>query len=60
MSDSSLSQLAARVTHLEQRMEDRLDHLETRLTSYDSIIGMFRWLGPVLVGVVGVLLGKFG
>ena len=48
---------AAPETRLD-RLEARVDSLEGRMAAFDTAISIFRWLGPIAVGISGVIIGK--
>jgi hypothetical protein len=46
---------------LEERIDDharRLKLLEARQAAYDTVLSVFRWAGPIVVGIAGVVVGK--
>ena len=37
----------------------RLDRVEARVAAFDTALSMMRWLGPILVGIAGIIIGRF-
>ena len=40
------------------RLEARMDSAEARIAAFDTAISIFRWLGPIAVGIAGVIIGR--
>ena len=45
--------------HWKEQVDARLDALEKKQAAMDAVIASARWLTPLVVGLAGVLIGKF-
>ena len=45
--------------HWKEQVDARLDALEKKQAAMDAVIASARWLIPLLMGLAGVLIGKF-
>ena len=45
--------------HWKEQVDARLDTVERKQAALDAVISAGRWLIPVLMGLAGVLIGKF-
>lgn len=40
------------------RLEARMKVVEGRVAAFDTAISIFRWAGPIFVGIAGVIIGR--
>ena len=45
--------------HWKEQVDARLDQVERKQAALDAVISAGRWLIPVVMGLAGVLIGKF-
>ena len=45
--------------HWKEQVDARLDGLERKQAALDAVISAGRWLIPLLMGLAGILIGKF-
>ena len=45
--------------HWKEQVDARLDLVERKQAALDAVIASARWLIPVVMGLAGVLIGKF-
>ena len=42
------------------KVEQRLDELEKQLAVLNAAVSLARWMGPLLVGLAAVVIGRLG